>query len=252
MKLKGTIIMRLEGKSAIVTGAAQGIGLATAKKFLEEGAMVAICDLSQEKLDEAVRKLTPLGKIISFKVNITDREQVGAMVGEVVKQFGKIDILINNAGIVQDAQFYKMRDDQFDKVIEVNLTGTYNMSKAVVPYMMDQKYGRIVSAASVSGFNGAFGQSNYAASKAAIMGMTRSMGRELGKYGITVNAVAPGSIMTDMFAGVPDEIKEKKLKDIPVRRFGDPSEVANVYAFLASEEASYLNGTTIVVDGGKN
>ena len=122
----------------------------------------------------------------------------------------------------------------------------------LIPTMMEQNYGRIVSAASVSGFNGAFGQSNYAASKAAIMGMTRCMGRELGKYGITVNAVAPGSIMTAMFASVPEEVKQKKLKDIPVRRFGDPSEVANVYAFLASDEASYVNGTTLVVDGGKN
>jgi len=243
---------RLEGKAAIITGAAAGIGFATAKKFLQEGAKVAICDVTEEGLAKAAEELSPLGEVMTFKVDITDRASLDAMAAAVKERFGTIDILINNAGIVKDAQFYKMTDDQFEKVIAVNLTGTYNCCKAVIPTMMEQKYGRIVSAASVSGFNGAFGQSNYAASKAAVMGMTRSMGRELGKYGITVNAVAPGSIWTSMFAGIPDELKEKKLKDIPVRRFGEPAEVANVYAFLASEEASYVNGTTLVVDGGKN
>lgn len=243
---------RLENRIAIITGAAAGIGYATAKKFLQEGASVAICDVSQEAVDKAAAELAAYGKVKGFKVDITDREALAAMADAVKAEFGRIDILINNAGIVMDAQLYKMTDIQFEKVIEVNLIGTYNCCKAVIPAMMEQKYGRIVSAASVSAFNGAFGQSNYAASKAAIMGMTRTMGRELGKYGITVNAVAPGSIMTAMFAGIPEELKEKKLKDIPVRRFGDPSEVANVYAFLASEEASYVNGTTLVVDGGKN
>ena len=243
---------RLENRVAIITGAAAGIGYATAKKFLEEGAGVAICDVSEEAVQKAVQELSQYGKVKGFKVDITDRAALDEMAAAVKAEFGRIDILINNAGIVMDAQFYKMTEVQFDKVIDVNLKGTYNCCQAVIPTMMEQNYGRIVSAASVSGFNGAFGQSNYAASKAAIMGMTRCMGRELGKYGITVNAVAPGSIMTAMFAGVPEEIKQKKLKDIPVRRFGDPSEVANVYAFLASEEASYVNGTTLVVDGGKN
>ncbi|MBE6970628.1 MAG: SDR family oxidoreductase [Ruminococcaceae bacterium] len=243
---------RLENRVAIITGAAAGIGYATAKKFLEEGAGVAICDVSEEAVQKAAQELSQYGKVKGFKVDITDRAALDEMAAAVKAEFGRIDILINNAGIVMDAQFYKMTEVQFDKVIDVNLKGTYNCCQAVIPTMMEQNYGRIVSAASVSGFNGAFGQSNYAASKAAIMGMTRCMGRELGKYGITVNAVAPGSIMTAMFAGVPEEIKQKKLKDIPVRRFGDPSEVANVYAFLASEEASYVNGTTLVVDGGKN
>lgn len=243
---------RLENRVAIITGAAAGIGYATAKKFLEEGAGVAICDVSEEAVQKAAQELSQYGQVKGFKVDITDRAALDEMAAAVKAEFGRIDILINNAGIVMDAQFYKMTEVQFDKVIDVNLKGTYNCCQAVIPTMMEQNYGRIVSAASVSGFNGAFGQSNYAASKAAIMGMTRCMGRELGKYGITVNAVAPGSIMTAMFAGVPEEIKQKKLKDIPVRRFGDPSEVANVYAFLASEEASYVNGTTLVVDGGKN
>lgn len=243
---------RLKNRVAIITGAAAGIGFATAKKFLEEGATVAICDVSEDAITKAADELSQYGRVIGYKVDITDREAVSAMAEKVKAEFGKIDILINNAGIVMDAQFYKMTDIQFEKVIEVNLIGTYNCCKAVVPAMMEQKYGRIVSMASVSAFNGAFGQSNYAASKAAIMGMTRSMGRELGKYGITVNAVAPGSVMTAMFAGIPEELKEKKLKEIPVRRFGDPSEIANVCAFLASDEASYVNGTTLVVDGGKN
>ena len=243
---------RLEKKVAIITGAAAGIGYATAKKFFEEGANVVICDVSAEAVQKAADELSAYGEVMGFKVDITDRAALDSMICAVKEVYGRIDILINNAGIVMDAQFYKMSEVQFDKVIEVNLKGTYNCCQAVIPTMMEQKYGRIVSAASVSAFNGAFGQSNYAASKAAIMGMTRCMGRELGKYGITVNAVAPGSIMTAMFAGIPEELKEKKLKDIPVRRFGDPSEVANVYAFLASEEASYVNGTTLVVDGGKN
>ena len=241
--------MRLKDKVAIITGAAAGIGFATAEKFLAEGAKVAICDVSEEALSKAAEKL---GDIMTFKVDITDVDSVEDMVCKVKEAYGRVDILINNAGIIKDAQFYKMDASAFHKVIDVNLFGTYNCCKAVIPIMMEQKYGRIVSAASVSAFNGAFGQSNYAASKAAIMGMTRSMGRELGKYGITVNAVAPGSVMTAMFSTIPEELKEKKLKEIPVRRFGVPEDIANMFAFLASDEASYVNGTTIVVDGGKN
>ena len=174
------------------------------------------------------------------------------MMGKIHAEFGRIDILINNAGITKDAQFYKMTDEQFDAVINVNLRGNYNMTKAVVPYMMEQKYGKIVHCASVSAFNGNFGQSNYAASKAAIMGMTCVQAKELGKYGIHVNAIAPGSIMTDMYAAVPEEVKQKKLAAIPLRRYGDPREAAQVYCFLASDESSYITGQTIVCDGGFN
>ena len=176
--------MLLEGKVAIITGAASGIGYGTAKRFLKEGAKVAICDVRQEAIDKAVAELSEFGPICGFTANVADRAECDEFAKKVVEQYGKIDILINNAGITRDAQFYKMKDEDFYKVIEVNLFGTYNMSKAVVPYMMEQKYGKIVSASSIACIKGNFGQSNYAASKSAIISFTRSLGRELGKYGI--------------------------------------------------------------------
>ena len=244
--------MKLKDRVAIISGAAAGIGLATAKLFLEEGAKVAICDISAEKIAQAAQDLSSLGTVRPFVVNISDKQQVTEMVEAVAKEFGRIDILINNAGITKDAQFYKMTDEQFDAVINVNLRGNFLMTKAVVPYMMEQKYGKIVHCASVSAYNGNFGQSNYAASKAAIMGMTRVQAKELGKYGINVNAIAPGSIMTDMYAAVPEEVKQAKLAKIPLRRYGDPRETAQLYAFLASDEASYVTAQTITIDGGFN
>jgi 3-oxoacyl-[acyl-carrier protein] reductase len=243
---------KLEGKIAIVTGGAAGIGFATAKLFLEESATVAICDIDKEKTDAAVAGLSGLGGIRGFVVDISKKDQCQAMIEAVKAEFGRIDILINNAGITSDAQFYKMSDEQFERVLNVNLKGTYYMTKAVVPVMMEQKYGKIVHASSVSAYNGNFGQSNYAATKAAIMGMTRVMAKELGKYGINVNAVAPGSIMTDMYKAVPEEIKQKKLAAIPLRRYGEPREAAQLYAFLASDEASYITAQTITIDGGFN
>ena len=164
--------------------------------------------------------------------------------------FGRVDILINNAGITKDAQFYKMDLAQFQKVIDVNLMGTVTMCKAVVPIMMEQKYGRIVNSSSISALAGNFGQTNYAASKGAILSLTRSMGRELVKYGITVNAIVPGAIETPMTLAIPDDIRAQKASKFPSRRWGTPREVANAYAFLASEEASYINSASLVVDGG--
>jgi 3-oxoacyl-[acyl-carrier protein] reductase len=244
--------VKLKNKIAIVTGGAAGIGFATAKLFLEEGATVAICDISKEKTDAAVAELSAFGTARGFIVDIAKKEQCEAMVAELVKEFGRVDILINNAGITADAQFYKMSDEQFERVLNVNLKGTYYMSKAVIPVMIEQKYGKIVHASSVSAYNGNFGQTNYAASKAAIIGMTRVMGKELGKYGINVNAIAPGSIMTDMYAAVPEEAKQKKLAAIPLRRYGEPREAAQLFAFLASDEASYITAQTITIDGGFN
>lgn len=171
---------------------------------------------------------------------------------KVLSEFGRIDILVNNASITADAQFYKMTDEQFEQVLDVNLKGTYYMTKQVVPPMMEQRYGKIIHLSSVSAFNGNFGQSNYAATKAAIMGMTRVMAKELGKYGITVNAVAPGSILTEMYNAVPEEAKQRKMAGIPLRRYGEPEEVAALLAFLASDEASYITAQTIVIDGGFN
>ncbi len=244
--------MKLKDKIAIITGGAAGIGFATAKVFLQQGATVAICDVNAKRIETAVGELSALGKVRGFTVNIADKDQVQAMADAVLGEFGRIDILINNAGITQDAQFYKMTDEQFDAVVNVNLKGTYLCSKAVIPAMMEQRYGKIVHLSSVSAFNGNFGQTNYAATKAAIMGMTRVMGKELGKYGINVNAIAPGSIMTDMYKAVPEEVKQKKLATIPLRRYGTPEEAANLLAFLASDEASYITAQTIVIDGGFN
>ena len=244
--------MKLKNKVAIITGAAVGIGYAAAELFLEEGARVAICDINAAKVEEAASKLSAKGEIRGYVCDVSNREQVNEMVKKIAEDFGRVDILVNNAGITKDAQFYKMSPEQFEAVINVNLLGNFNMTKAVVPYMMEQKYGKIVHCSSVSAFNGNFGQTNYATSKAAIMGMTRVQGKELGKYGINVNAVCPGSIMTDMYIAVPEEAKQKKLAGIALRRYGDPREAAQVYCFLASDEASYITSQTIVCDGGFN
>lgn len=243
---------KLEGKVAVISGAAAGIGYATAMVFLEEGASVAICDVNADMIKEAAAALTEYGEVKEYVIDIADKKAVTAMMQDVVTRFGHLDILVNNAGITKDAQFYKMTDEQFDAVVNVNLRGTYFMSKAAVPYMMEQRSGKIISCSSVSAINGNFGQSNYAATKAAIIGMTRVMGKELGKYGINVNAILPGSIMTDMYKAVPEEVKQKKLASIPLRRYGDPEDVANVIAFLASPEAAYVTAQTLVVDGGFN
>lgn len=244
--------MKLKDKVAIITGSASGIGYATAKLFLQEGALVNVCDIREDAVAKAVESLSPFGTVRGYTVDISQKEQVEEATAKVIEEFGRVDILVNNAGITKDAQFYKMTDQQFEAVINVNLKGTYYFSKAVIPSMMEHKYGKIVHLSSVSAYNGNFGQSNYAASKAAIMGMTRVMGKELGKYGINVNAVAPGSILTDMYAAVPEEVKQKKLAAIPLRRYGDPQEAAQLIAFLASEEASYITAQTITVDGGYN
>lgn len=241
---------RLENKVAIISGAAGGIGYATAEKFLEEGAKVMICDMAADRLQEAAERLSQKGEVLCSATDICDEQAVGDMVKRTVDTFGSVDILVNNAGITKDAQFYKMDIAQFQKVIDVNLMGTVTMSKAVVPYMMEKKWGRILNSSSVAALAGNFGQANYAASKGAILSMTRSMGKELGKYGITVNAIVPGAVFTPMTAAIPEEVRAEKASKFPTRRWGEPREVANVYAFLASEEASYVNATAVTVDGG--
>ena len=241
---------KLENKVAIISGAAGGIGYATAEKFLEEGASVMICDMAEDRLKAAAETLSQKGPVLWAALNICDEQAVNDMVKKTVETFGHVDILINNAGITKDAQFYKMDILQFQQVINVNLMGTVTMSKAVVPYMMEQKYGRIVNSSSISALAGNFGQTNYAASKGAILSLTRSMGRELAKYGITVNSIVPGAIETPMTLAIPDDIRAQKASKFPSKRWGTPREVANAYAFLASEEASYINSASLVVDGG--
>ena len=241
---------RLENKVAIITGGGSGIGYATAEKFLEEGASVMICGRGAERLRAAAETLSQKGNIIWEALSINDAEAVEAMVKRVVDTFGHIDILVNNAGITKDAQFYKMDLEQFKDVIDINLMGTVTMSKAVVPYMMQQHYGRIIHSSSVSALSGNFGQTNYAASKGAILSLTRSMGRELAKHGINVTAILPGAIETPMTNAIPPEVRAQKAASFPSKRWGQPREVANVYAFLASEESSYVNSACITVDGG--
>ncbi len=243
---------KFENKIAIVTGGSSGIGYACAKLLLSEGAKVCICARNIEKLQRAAEELSAYGEVMYAAADIANKAEILSAVERVAETYGRIDILINNAGLNADAQFYKMTDEQFEKVIDANLKGMFYFSKAVVPYMMEKKYGKIVSVSSVSAFNGNFGQSNYAASKGAIISMTRVMGKELGKYGINVNAVAPGSIMTEMYKAVPEEIKQKKLSGIPLRRYGEPEEAASVICFLASDAASYITSQLLVVDGGFN
>jgi len=243
--------MKLKGKVAVITGAAQGIGYATARKFLDEGATVALVDLSADALQAARSALKLNGEIIeSFAVDVTRRDQLDEMVGQLRSRFGRIDILVNNAGITQDARIQNMTDEQFDNVINVNLKGTYNSSKAVLAPMLEQGSGVILNASSVVGIYGNFGQTNYAASKFGVIGFVKTWARELGPKGIRCNAVCPGFIATHILESIPQRVLSQLTERVPLRRLGRPDEVANVYAFLASEEASYINGAVIEVAGG--
>lgn len=242
---------RLKGKVAIITGGASGIGKATAIRFAEEGASIAIWDVNEEKGAETVTEIQAMGsKATFYKVNTVQLQSVEAAAAEVVKDYGQLDILINNAGITRDATLLKMTEEQFDSVIDVNLKGVYNCTKAVAPYMIERKYGRIVTAASVVGLYGNFGQTNYVATKAGVIGMTKVWARELGRKGITANAVAPGFIATEMMKTIPEKVIEGLTAKTPLARLGLPVEVANAYLFLASDEASFVNGETLSVDGG--
>ncbi|MGE5666138.1 MAG: 3-oxoacyl-ACP reductase FabG [Betaproteobacteria bacterium] len=246
--------MRLKGKVAIVTGGAQGIGFATAEKFLAEGAVVAVADVRREAVDAAVRELVEggahPGHVEGHVVDVTRRDQIDAMVEAVKARHGRIDVLVNNAGITMDARLAKMSDEQFDRVIAVNLKGTYNCARAVVDTMSTQGFGVILNASSVVGIYGNFGQTNYAASKFGVIGFVKTWARELGPKGIRVNAVAPGFIATPILHTIPDKVLEQMNERVPLKRLGRPEEVANVYAFLASDEASYVNGAVIEVSGG--
>jgi 3-oxoacyl-[acyl-carrier protein] reductase len=243
--------MRLKDKVAIITGAAQGIGLATALKFAAEGATVAVCDLHPEGVEAAAAQCRALGAPASgHVVNVTQRDQVDAMVAAVREAHGRIDVLVNNAGITRDARLQKMTLEQFDAVIDVNLRGVFHCAQAVADIMVAQGSGVILNASSVVGIYGNYGQTNYAASKFGVIGFTKTWSRELGPKGVRVNAVAPGFIETPILSTIPPKVLEGMREHVPLRRLGRPEEVANVYAFLASDEASYINGTVIEVAGG--
>jgi len=237
---------RLENKVAIITGGAAGIGAATAIKFAEEGAIVVIWDVDETRGNELAKNLNA-----SFtKVNTANYAEIEAAAKAVNDQYGRIDILINNAGITRDSSLKKMTPEQWQQVIDVNLTGVFYCTKIISEYMLANGWGRIINASSVVGLYGNFGQTNYVATKSALIGVTKTWARELGKKGITVNAVAPGFIATEMVAAMPENILEGMKAKVPLARLGDPKEIANVYAFLSSDEASYINGHTLSVDGG--
>ena len=252
--------MRLENRIAIVTGGANGIGLATIKRFAEEGAKVAIWDLADEAgqaAQEEVRKNG--GEAFYQHVNVAVPEEVEAAAKQVVDRWDRIDVLINNAGILRDALLVKYKNgeiqsrlevENFDAVINVNLRGVFLCTRAVTPTMIQQEYGRIISTSSVVGIYGNFGQTNYVAAKAGVIGMTKVWARELGRYNITVNAVAPGFIETEMVRQMPEKILENMVSRTPLRRLGKPEDIANAFLFLASDEASFISGTVISVDGG--
>jgi 3-oxoacyl-[acyl-carrier protein] reductase len=242
---------RLHNKVSIITGAAQGIGLATALKFAAEGALVIVCDLRQPAIDEAVKRCRALrAQAIGCLMDVTDRAQVDAVVAQVKAQFGRVDVLVNNAGITQDARLIKMTLAQFDQVIDVNLRGVFHCAQAVADTMISQGSGVILNASSVVGIYGNFGQTNYAASKFGVIGFTKTWSRELGPKGVRVNAVAPGFVSTPILDTIPENVLQEMTARVPLKRLGRPEEIANVYAFLASDEANYINGAVIEVSGG--
>jgi len=242
---------RLEGKVCIVTGAAQGIGLATAIKFAREGAHLVLWDRQESAVNDAVTACKAEGaEAMGTAVNVTRRADVDAAVAQVLARYGRIDVLVNNAGITQDARLQKMTLEQFDRVIDVNLRGVFHCAQAVADAMVQRGNGVILNASTVVGIYGNFGQTNYAASKFGVIGFTKTWARELGPKGIRVNAVAPGFIATPILSTIPDKVMQEMEERVPLKRLGQPDEIANVYAFLASDEASYVNGAVIEVSGG--
>lgn len=242
--------MRLANKVALITGASRGIGKATALKFAREGAKLVVCDLDDAVAETVAEIRLQGGQAIGFKVDVTNAQSIASMVKGALNAYGQIDVLVNNAGIVADAQLRKMTDEQFDKVIDVNLKGTYNCTKAVVDVMIERKAGVVLNASSIVGLYGNFGQTNYAASKFGVIGMAKTWARELGKHGIRVNVVCPGFIETSILKSMPEKVIRALEERVPLGRLGKPEEIAGTFAFLASDEASYINGAVIEVSGG--
>ncbi|MCX9012660.1 MAG: 3-oxoacyl-ACP reductase FabG [Candidatus Methanoperedens sp.] len=243
--------MRLENRVAIITGASSGIGKETAMLFCQEGAKVAVTARSVERLGQLCREIDKSGaKTLYMRGDVANRDDMREVVSRTINTFGKVDILINNAGITQDALVTKMTKEQWDKVISVDLSGAFNCIQEVVPHMIEQGSGVILNASSVSGIYGNIGQTNYSAAKAGLIGMTKTLAKELGRKGIRVNAVAPGFIKTPMTEKVPDKILSMLIERTPLRRMGEASDVAYAYLYLASDEARFINGAVLHVDGG--
>ena len=243
--------MNISGRVALVTGASQGIGRSCALKLASRGATVALAARNQEKLNELVKEITGAGgKAAAFPVDVGDEEQIKSACKAAITQFGKIDILVNNAGITRDQLVIRMKRSDWDAVLSTNLTSAYLSIQQVIASMLKQRWGRIINIASIFGQMGQAGQANYAASKAGLIGLTMAIAREVGSRTITCNAVAPGLIETAMTAGLGDEFKQNAIKQIPLGRVGSPDDVANAVAYLASEEASYITGHVLNVNGG--
>lgn len=243
---------KFENKIVLVTGAGRGIGASIAKRFASEGAEVIVnYSGNDEAAQKTVDEITATGgQAQKYKCSVNDSESVKVMIDEIIKKFGRIDILVNNAGITKDGLMLRMTDEDFDRVIDVNLKGTFNCTKYASKYMLKQKSGKIINISSVVGLSGNAGQVNYSASKAGIIGITKSAAKELSSRGITVNAVAPGYVDTDMTKVLSDNIRNEILKNIPLQRMGNVEDISNCVAFLASEDASYITGQVISVDGG--
>jgi len=247
----GHSVLRLSGKVAIITGAGRGIGYATALKFGKEGAIVISCDINADQAQQAARDVAEAGgEAMGFQIDVRDPDSLETMVEAVVRKYGRIDCLVNNAGIVQDSTLKNMTEEQFDSVIEINLKGVYNCTKAVVDVMLKQSSGVILNASSIVGLYGNFGQTNYAASKFGVIGMVKTWARELGRKGIRANAVCPGFVSTPILGKIPEKVLKALEERVPLGRLAYPEEIANTFAFLASDEASYINGAVIEVSGG--
>lgn len=243
--------MRLKDKVALITGGAQGIGREIALRFASQGADIVVGDINLQKAIKTQSELEALGrKVLALELDVTDYAKLTQGINKILDKFGKVDILVNNAGITKDNLMLRMGDAEWDAVISVNLKGTFNCTKAVSRLMLKQRYGKIINIASIIGIIGNAGQANYSASKAGIIALTKTAAKELASRNINVNAVAPGFIQTEMTARLPEGLKEKMQEAIPLGRFGSPGDVAALCVFLASEEASYITGQTIIVDGG--
>jgi 3-oxoacyl-[acyl-carrier protein] reductase len=245
----------MNNKVVLITGGAAGIGKATAARFVEEGAIVVICDVNSDAGALAVEELG----VDYYNVDISNRQAVQDWVDAVVEKYGRVDVLVNNAGILRDGTLVKVKDGelvkqmteaQFDSVISVNLKGVFNCTQAVAPVMIRQNGGVVLNATSIVGLDGNFGQTNYVATKAGVIGMTKVWARELGRYGIRVNAVAPGFTLTEMVQQMPEKVLDAMVSKVPLQRMGQPRDIANAYLFLASDEASYISGEVLRVDGG--
>jgi 3-oxoacyl-[acyl-carrier protein] reductase len=242
----------LTEKIAVVTGGAQGIGRAVAETLARRGAHVVVADLQMEKAETVAQEISAStgNRAIAVQVDVSDSASAQAMIDAAIAEFDRVDILVNNAGITRDNLIMRMSEDEFDLVININLKGAFNCTKAVIRKMMKQRSGRVINMASVSGVTGQAGQTNYSSSKAGLIGFTKALAKEVGSRGITVNAVAPGFIETALTVDLPEDIKKMGIKMTPLGRFGQPQDVANAVAFLASDEAAFITGEVLTVDGG--